>query len=64
MIKNVFSVFSGFQLFSLVNIPPTACIGTGGENGTCYTGTECTSLGGTSVGTCFNNLGTCCACKY
>ena len=31
-----------------------------GYNGTCYTATECTTLGGTASGTCASSFGVCC----
>merc|ERR1711862_492257 len=48
------------SLFNVVTFPNTACGATSGYNGTCYTATECSSLGGTASGTCASSFGVCC----
>ena len=40
--------------------PNTACGGANNLNGTCYTSSECTSLGGVASGTCASSFGVCC----
>merc|ERR1712117_1005303 len=47
-------------LFNVVSFPNTACGATSGYNGTCYTATECSSMGGTASGTCASSFGVCC----
>ena len=49
-----------FSIFQVIKFPNDACIGAGSLNGTCYTSTECTSLGGTSSGACASSFGVCC----
>ena len=49
-----------FSLFNVIKFPNDLCLGSGSLNGTCYTATECTSLGGTSSGTCASGFGVCC----
>merc|ERR1719187_19741 len=47
-------------IFSVIKFPNTACIGTTGLNGTCYTSEECTSKGGSAAGACASSFGVCC----
>jgi hypothetical protein len=47
-------------LFNVVTFPNNVCSSSSGYNGTCYTATECTSLGGTSSGSCAQSFGVCC----
>merc|ERR1712038_1371040 len=47
------------SLFDIVKIPNDMCAGTT-KNGTCYTSSECTSLGGKAEGTCGSGYGVCC----
>merc|ERR1712183_1229699 len=49
-----------FSIFNVIKFPNTECAGTNSLNGTCYTNTECTSLGGTSSGSCASSFGVCC----
>jgi len=49
-----------FSLFNVIKFPNDLCLGSGSLNGTCYTATECTSLGGTSSGSCASGFGVCC----
>merc|ERR1739844_216835 len=48
------------SVFNVVTFPNSACGATNGYNGTCYTSSECTSLGGTASGTCASSFGVCC----
>merc|ERR1711962_1286815 len=47
-------------IFNVVTFPNSVCTSSSGYNGTCYTATECTSLGGTTSGTCAQSFGICC----
>lgn len=47
-------------IFSVIQFPNSACAGTSGLNGTCYTTEECDAKGGTSAGTCASSFGVCC----
>ena len=49
-----------FSIFNVIKFPNSNCEGSGSLNGTCYTATECTSLGGTSSGSCASGFGVCC----
>ena len=49
-------------LFFVFRFPNTVCSGTS-YNGTCYSSTECSQLGGSSSGTCAAGYGVCCICK-
>ena len=49
-----------FSIFNVIKFPNDPCVGSGSLNGTCYTSTECTSLGGTSSGSCSSGFGVCC----
>merc|ERR1712141_140622 len=48
------------SVFNVVTFPNSACGATSGYNGTCYTSSECSSLGGTASGTCASSFGVCC----
>jgi len=48
------------SVFNVVSFPNSVCGATSGYNGTCYTATECTTLGGTASGTCASSFGVCC----
>jgi len=48
------------SVFNVVTFPNSACGASSGYNGTCYTASECTSLGGTASGTCASSFGVCC----
>merc|ERR1712117_401028 len=48
------------SVFNVVSFPNSACGATSGYNGTCYTATECSSMGGTASGTCASSFGVCC----
>merc|ERR1712117_872310 len=48
------------SVFNVVKFPNSACGATNGYNGTCYTSSECSSLGGTASGTCASSFGVCC----
>ena len=44
--------FYPFSLFNIVQFSNEECDSSTGLKGTCYTGTECSSLGGTKDGIC------------
>merc|ERR1711997_333525 len=48
------------SVFNVVTFPNDACGASNGFNGTCYTSSECSSLGGTASGTCASSFGVCC----
>merc|ERR1719431_2333547 len=48
------------SVFNIVSFPNSACGATSGYNGTCYTSSECSALGGTASGTCASSFGVCC----
>merc|ERR1712223_1607120 len=48
------------SVFNVVTFPNSACGASNGYNGTCYTSSECSSLGGTASGTCASSFGVCC----
>jgi len=48
------------SVFNVVTFPNSACGATSGYNGTCYTASECSTLGGTASGTCASSFGVCC----
>ena len=48
------------SVFTVVKFPNDACGSTSGLNGTCYTSSECESLGGSSSGACASSFGVCC----
>ena len=43
-----------------LRFPNDVCTSASSTNGTCYTASECTSLGGTSSGSCASSFGVCC----
>lgn len=49
----------GKLIFTIIRFPNLLC-GSGTDSGTCFTSTECSNLGGTSVTTCAKGYGTCC----
>ena len=48
------------SVFNVVKFPNSVCGATNGFNGTCYTTSECATLGGTASGTCASSFGVCC----
>lgn len=46
-------------LFTLVRFKNSGCT-VGSNSGTCYTASECRSLGGTNIGSCARGFGVCC----
>merc|ERR1711981_502218 len=50
----------GLSVFNVVKFPNSACDSTDGFNGTCFTASECTSLGGSASGSCASSFGVCC----
>ena len=59
IINLIVSVLSVFNIVKFNNDVCTAASG-GSTFGTCYTASECTTLGGTSDGTCASSFGVCC----
>lgn len=51
------------SLFTIVTFKNDACASTSGSNGTCYSSSDCSKLGGTASGTCASGFGVCCLCK-
>ncbi|XP_059078525.1 uncharacterized protein LOC131876989 isoform X1 [Tigriopus californicus] len=49
------------SLFQIIQFQNGFCMGFGNRNGTCYTQGECEARDGSSVGTCANGFGVCCA---
>ena len=66
--KQIISIFkfcvSVLSLFTIVTFKNDACASTSGSNGTCYSSSDCSKLGGTASGTCASGFGVCCLCKY
>ena len=56
----LFYSVSSQGIFTVVRFPNEACGSADNLNGTCYTGTECSALGGSSSGTCASGFGVCC----
>ena len=48
------------SVFNVVRFPNSACGSANNFNGTCYTASECSSLGGSSSGSCASGFGVCC----
>ena len=48
------------NVFNVVSFPNSECAAVSGYNGTCYTASECSSLGGSASGTCASSFGVCC----
>ncbi|XP_059097607.1 uncharacterized protein LOC131891928 [Tigriopus californicus] len=49
------------SMFQIVKFKNEACAAGGVRNGTCYTGDECKTRGGSSAGSCAGGYGVCCA---
>jgi len=49
-----------FPVFQLIRFPNQPCNTGGSKNGTCYTSEECSSRGGSSIGSCASGFGVCC----
>lgn len=47
-------------VFNVVRFPNSACGSANNFNGTCYTASECSALGGASSGSCASGFGVCC----
>merc|ERR1712156_828992 len=56
----LFYSVSGQGIFNVVRFPNTACGSANNFNGTCYTASECSALGGSSSGSCASGFGVCC----
>ena len=48
------------SVFTVVKFPNDPCGSTSGLNGTCYTNSQCESLGGSASGSCASSFGVCC----
>ena len=48
------------SIFQVVRFPNDVCAASSGLNGTCYTASECSSLGGSASGSCASSFGVCC----
>ena len=48
------------SIFNVIKFPNSVCASTSNLNGTCYTASECNSLGGSASGTCASSFGVCC----
>ena len=49
-----------FTVFNVVRFPNDVCTSQSNLNGTCYTASECTNLGGSASGSCASSFGVCC----
>jgi len=47
-------------IFNVVKFPNAPCIGSGNNNGTCFTSEECATRNGVSSGSCADGFGVCC----
>ena len=54
---------SVLSLFTIVSFKNDACVSGTGNNGTCYSSSDCSKLGGTASGSCASGFGVCCLCK-
>lgn len=56
------------SLFNIIKFENSECTSSdetySGISGTCYHNYECTSMGGTVIDTCAEELGVCCVCKH
>ena len=48
------------SIFNVIKFPNYVCASTSNLNGTCYTASECSSLGGSASGSCASSFGVCC----
>lgn len=55
--------FLVLSLFTIVRFKNDACPATTGGNGTCYSSSDCSRLGGNISGVCASGFGVCCLCK-
>jgi hypothetical protein len=51
------------SLFTIVSFKNAPCTSGTGNNGTCYSSSDCTRLGGTASGSCASGFGVCCLCE-
>lgn len=63
MFANVIIFFSVLSLFTIVSFQNDPCTSGSGNNGTCYSSSDCSNLGGTASGSCASGFGVCCLCK-
>jgi len=49
-----------FSVFQIVKFSNDVCTASNGNMGTCYTSSECSTIGGTSMGNCAASFGVCC----
>ena len=64
--RNILSCFffPVLSLFTIVSFKNDACQSGTGNNGTCYSSSDCSKLGGTASGSCASGFGVCCLCKF
>ena len=60
----MFCFFPVLSLFTIVSFKNDACVSGTGNNGTCYSSSDCSKLGGTASGSCASGFGVCCLCKF
>ena len=60
ILYSLFFVSVSGSIFNVVRFPNTACGSANNFNGTCYTASECSALGGSSSGSCASSFGVCC----
>ena len=60
----IFFFLTVLSLFTIVSFKNDACVSGTGNNGTCYSSSDCSKLGGTASGSCASGFGVCCLCKY
>lgn len=67
-IKGIYRVtlffFAVLSLFTIVSFQNDPCTSGTGNNGTCYSSSDCSRLGGSSSGSCASGFGVCCLCKF
>ena len=48
------------SIFNVIKFPNSVCESSNNLNGTCYTASECNTLGGAASGSCASSFGVCC----
>ena len=56
-------ILSVLSLFTIVSFKNDPCTSGTGNNGTCYSSSDCNRLGGTASGSCASGFGVCCLCE-
>jgi hypothetical protein len=68
-ILNHYHTYYGFflslvlSLFTIVSFQNLPCVSGSGNNGTCYSSSDCSNLGGSASGSCASGFGVCCLCE-